>query len=242
MSDAAAGSSGPSAAGSILDVVQDVVSSDVAAYGIGWPEKVPPPDTWIPDDGWTLIPDGGWTVDIPGTGLINVAALTTWLTSRPGLWIALALVALFVAGGAIALETRSTSPVSLASAPGIATATSSAPAGCAQPPAVAPIVAVFNQPTFSTTYQTVVSGGGQCAPTLQWGGPNCGNWTPQQPQTAAGTQTTAIMVWQHPHPPCDPTTDHADVTVTMTVSYSGGALKCSYQGAASGTGSACVRQ
>ncbi|MDE3113809.1 MAG: hypothetical protein KGK34_12785 [Chloroflexota bacterium] len=227
-----------SAAG-IDEIVADVVSADVAAYGVGWPEKVPPPDTLIPDD--------GWQVEIPvGAGLIDVTRAAVTLTSRMSLvpLAALLAVLLLVVGGVLVYATHNVAPAPVPVASG-ASASSSASATadpCAQAPSVAPITATFVQQTFSTTYVTTVAGVGSCGLTLQWGGPNCGSWSPQEPQAAGGAAAKATMVWQHPHPPCDPTTDHADVTVTLTITYPAGALRCTYQGAASGVGPACAKQ
>jgi hypothetical protein len=48
------------------------------------------------------------------------------------------------------------------------------------------------------------------------------------------------MTWYHPHPPCDPTTSHADATIRLHVSTPSGEIVCTYQGAESGDGPACV--
>ncbi len=231
-----------SSAAPIADIVQDVIASDVAAYGVGWPDKVPPP---LPTT-WT---NGGETVEIPVTdhGLAvsyrtarAVSAISTTTVRAFAPWIALAVVAVLVAGVVLTFATHQVSPGP--ARPATASATASAASGCGQPAATtagAPIVAIFDQATFSTTYEGVVSGAGCDALTLQWGGPNCGTWSPQQPQKATGPEAKSTMVWYHPHPPCDPTTDHSDVTVTLAIGYSGGTIVCSYQGAASGTGPAC---
>lgn len=239
MIDAPADPSAALAGTSIVDVVEEVVAADVAAYGVGWPDKIPPPETVVPHD--------GWTVQIPGTDrfLIDVVAATTGLTSRFALlgpWIAGILVAALVVGGVLAFTAGrgGPAPAPSASASASSSASASAQATCAQVPTGAPIVATFDQPTFSTTYASAVSNSGRCGVTLQWGGPNCGTWMPQGSQTSSDPAATTTMVWQHPHPPCDPTTDHSDVTVTLTVGYLGGTFTCSYQGAASGTGSPCV--
>ena len=53
------------------------------------------------------------------------------------------------------------------------------------------------------------------------------------------------MGWEHPHPPCGATTDHADVLIVYSVSWNwggGGTIACVYQGAATGAGPACRRQ
>ncbi|MBU6423487.1 MAG: hypothetical protein KGJ98_08510 [Chloroflexota bacterium] len=226
---------------SIVDIVEEVVAADVAAYGVGWPEKVPPPETVIPGDGRQVeIPGGARRVDPAG----RRAAVTRRAPLVPV--AALLVVALLVVGGILVYATHSAAPAP----PPAASAASSAPTAtaspsadpCAQAPSVAPISATFVQQTFSTTYVTTVSGVGTCGVTLQWGGPNCGTWSPQAAQPASGSSTRATMVWQHPHPPCDPTTDHSNVTVTLRIAYRAGSLLCSYQGAATGVGPACVKQ
>jgi hypothetical protein len=90
------------------------------------------------------------------------------------------------------------------------------------------ISASFVQPT--TTYNVLNPKPGL---TYQWSGPDCG--------TTSGA-ATPTFVWNHPHPPCDPTTDHAGVPIRVTVSDGFHTMVCSYQGAAAGTGPACVRQ
>ncbi len=214
---------------SIADIVDEVISADVAAYGVGFPEKVPPPPPPPP----VTVPDDGWRVDEPGTTPVFPEH------RRLPLWPALLVAVLLVVAGLLKAFTGTTTPTT-PSTP-TTSASASAQAACADAPAAAPIVAVFTQATFSTSYTTNISAASGCAPTLQWSGPDCGSFTPQGIQTASGP-TRTVIVWQHPHPPCDPTTDHANVTVVLTVSDAAGTVRCTYQGAASGTGPACVKQ
>lgn len=134
-----------------------------------------------------------------------------------------------------------TGPGSPAPTPtGAPTAPPSAP-GPAALLRVSPIDAVFTPATFSTTYSLLLS------PTevpllLNWSGPNCGSWSASDERD---------FTWTHPHPPCDATTDHHDVAVTALglagesvagsrVSGPTRAFRCTYQGAETGAGPACV--
>jgi hypothetical protein len=90
------------------------------------------------------------------------------------------------------------------------------------------ISATFAQPT--TTYSILNP---RPELTFAWSGPDCG--------TVSGA-SGPVFVWNHPHPPCDPTTDHAHVTIRVIVSDGFHTMTCTYQGAAAGIGPACVRQ
>ena len=106
---------------------------------------------------------------------------------------------------------------------------------------VKPIAATFTQQQFSTTYATGVTAPG-LAYSYRWAGPNCGTYstTSETPVTAAHQEPLALVfVWNHPHPPCAATTNHSDVTVTLTVTWSGGTLICAYPGTESGIGASC---
>ncbi|HVR87951.1 MAG TPA: hypothetical protein VHG53_00210 [Candidatus Limnocylindria bacterium] len=103
---------------------------------------------------------------------------------------------------------------------------------------VAPIDAVFDQSKLSTGYGVTIKSPSDQRVTVTWAGPNCGEWD-ARPQTLTGQYMTLSMVWQHPHPPCGATTNHSDVTVTLTITYAGGTLFCSYVGTESGTGPPC---
>ena len=63
----------------------------------------------------------------------------------------------------------------------------------------------------------------------------------QQRPYYSETAITDAMIWQHPHPPCAATTDHSDVTVTLSIGYQGGTLICVYTGSESGTGPECKK-
>ncbi len=151
---------------SIIDIMQDVVSADVAAYGVGWPDKVPPPPT--------TGTNGGETVEIPVTdhGLVisdlsaqAVAYAAQAVISAPlarafAPWIALAVAAVFVAVGVLALATHGAAPVPAPSAP--APATASAPTPTPTPTTAAPrypgpIQAIFDQSVYSTFYTEPVT-------------------------------------------------------------------------------------
>jgi hypothetical protein len=104
-----------------------------------------------------------------------------------------------------------------------------------------PVAATFTPATFSTEYLLGIANPTAEALTVEWSGPDCGTWAPQGPSNAnAMTTQTWSMTWTHPHPPCDPTTEHADRTIAATVRGTSGTLVCSYPGAHSGVGPACV--
>jgi hypothetical protein len=99
-----------------------------------------------------------------------------------------------------------------------------------RPPEVESITAEFSQSTFSTTYTSHARDINNETLTYTWSGPNCGG---------TSDATLSKFTWTHPHPPCDPTTDHADITIYLGVSNSVYTVICTYQGAASGTGDPC---
>jgi hypothetical protein len=105
---------------------------------------------------------------------------------------------------------------------------------------VGPIDALFNPSKFSTGYGVTIKSPSDQTVTVTWAGPNCGEWD-ARPQTITGQYMTISMVWQHPHPPCGATTNHSDVTVTLTITYPGGTLVCSYVGSETGTGPPCSK-
>ncbi|TAJ20205.1 MAG: hypothetical protein EPO65_04495, partial [Dehalococcoidia bacterium] len=100
---------------------------------------------------------------------------------------------------------------------------------------VSPIEARFFQPQQMTEYEVLVTAPAGSKLTYEWGGPNCGTWSQPDPQTRPN-----LFRWFHPHPPCDPTTDHKDRTIFVTVTDGKTSFRCTYQGAASGTGPACT--
>ncbi len=108
-----------------------------------------------------------------------------------------------------------------------------------------PIVATFDQAQFQTMYQINIDNPDGDNITFRWSGPNCGTWTSQGDQTSkdGARSITSVMEWKHPHPPCDPTTEHKDVLVAFSISgeSSGVTLICTYEGAASGQGPPCQR-
>jgi hypothetical protein len=108
-----------------------------------------------------------------------------------------------------------------------------------------PIEAMFVPAEFATTYQVNIDNPDRDNLTYRWSGPNCGTWEPQGDQslTSGALSVTSVMKWVHPHPPCDPTTEHKDVLVTFSVTgeSSGVTLICTYEGAADGVGPACQK-
>jgi len=108
---------------------------------------------------------------------------------------------------------------------------------------VSPVRATFFPDERATTYEIrivefaniIFIGDG-----ISWSKPNCG--TTEYTKPGPGRH---LLRWHHPHPPCDATTDHSDVTITalIVVSTSGGttrAIECKYQGAETNVGKPCV--
>ena len=105
---------------------------------------------------------------------------------------------------------------------------------------VNPINGVFTQATFSTAYSLTVTNPLSEAISIAWSGPDCATFTPDTPTAPSTEQNiTSTMVWEHPHPPCDPSTDHATTTIRATIVGLSGAVRCTYEGSASRTGPAC---
>jgi hypothetical protein len=101
---------------------------------------------------------------------------------------------------------------------------------------VSQIVAEFLAPQQTTIYRVTATDPENAPLTLTWSGTNCGSSS-----TADAGRTFS---WFHPHVPgdpssCSPTTNHAEVTVSLRVSDGVNAVTCTYQGAASGPGPAC---
>lgn len=114
----------------------------------------------------------------------------------------------------------------------------------------APITAVFNPATFTTTYTLKMTGGFPEGGRVRWTGVNCGSTTGDDyvigPGNADGTVFTSTFAWTHPHPPCGNDTAHLDATVTATLTEGGTTpnttlyrTTCIYRGAESGTGPTC---
>lgn len=110
------------------------------------------------------------------------------------------------------------------------------------PPESTPIHAVFSPLSYSTAYSVTVTNADSDHVTLSWSGPNCGMSGPTSATTCDDKQCAASFGWTHAHPPCDPTTQHKDVTIVFTAvgQKSGSGVMCTYQGADSGDGPACV--
>ena len=102
---------------------------------------------------------------------------------------------------------------------------------------VSPIEARFFQPQQMTEYEVLVTAPAGSKLTYTWSGANCGTWSQPDPQNRPN-----FFRWIHPHPPCDPTTDHKDRTIVVVVSDGKVSFNCTYQGAASGFGPACTTQ
>ncbi|MDO8563074.1 MAG: hypothetical protein Q7S25_04435 [Candidatus Limnocylindria bacterium] len=138
-------------------------------------------------------------------------------------------------------------PPSQSAAPSAARGQPATTAGSAasapRAPRPQPIVAVFNQASFATRYAVSIDNPDDQALTLTWAGPNCGTWDNQAGhQSPTGLERATLvdmMLWTHPHPPCAATSNHSEVTVTLTIGYRGGSLVCAYSGSESGNGTPC---
>jgi hypothetical protein len=112
-----------------------------------------------------------------------------------------------------------------------------------RPFSLGPIRAYFNPSTFSTTYTLQVENPTKEFVNVTWSGPNCGTYAPMGlGPDSMDEHVVQTMTWSHPHPPCDPTTQHADVKITALVHTKFGSATCTYQGAESGLGPACKYQ
>lgn len=103
------------------------------------------------------------------------------------------------------------------------------------PPSVEPIVAVFDPEGQSTDYTVSATDPDGDTLIYSWWTPSCGD--DSLPLQDMGL--TNVFRWTHPHPPCDPTTDHVGETASVTVTDGVWQVVCTYQGASSGTGPAC---
>jgi hypothetical protein len=111
-----------------------------------------------------------------------------------------------------------------------------------------PITALFNQGTFSTTYELSVHASDTFSKdlaaqkthlTVVWSGPNCGGTTDLGGRGTTPTTWTYTFTWAHPHPPCA-AGNHGDVTVKVDILGSTmRAVSCFYTGADSGTQNYC---
>lgn len=123
---------------------------------------------------------------------------------------------------------------------GTLTVATSSPGVALRDPTVQPIVAIFDPPAFTTSYTAPISNPDpQRRLTIMWSGPNCGTWAPQVPMIEIGADIVLSMALSHPHPPCAQTTNHLDVTVTLSIAYERGTLICVYNGSESGKGPEC---
>lgn len=111
---------------------------------------------------------------------------------------------------------------------------SSAPDASAanRPPEVRPIRAFFDPGRFMTTYDVLASDPDGDALTYVWSGADCG-----EAATAPGEPYR--LRWRHPHPPCDPTTEHANIEVAVDVGDGRSKVRCTFRGAADGVGPPC---
>lgn len=116
--------------------------------------------------------------------------------------------------------------------------------GCSFVQRVGALRATFDEANFRTTYESFISNPRGETLHYQWSGPGCGSWSPQTEGVTNEPVLDISMDWTHPHPPCGPTPNHSDTTITLTVwGWSDGAIvTCTYQGAASGTGPPCTQR
>ncbi len=178
----------------------------------------------------------------PPTSLTPPATLPTPPPSRTPLAAAGVAAAGVVLAGGLFVANAGQPGATASPAPTVASASTVASPTATRvlaPPRADHIIAVFHQPTFTTSYSIVVEDPDGVGPTVRWSGPNCGTWTPQQEAPMTARSQTFSMRWSHPHPPCAPTTDHRDVQVTFTIAWTKGTLICVYEGSESGNGPSC---
>ncbi|MBI2867817.1 MAG: hypothetical protein HYX97_05735 [Chloroflexi bacterium] len=111
--------------------------------------------------------------------------------------------------------------------------TATPPTTTNRPPEVRPIQAFFDPPRQSTLYQVFATDPEADALSYVWSGPDCGNSAPVPGEPWR-------FRWAHPHPPCDPTTEHANVTIRLEVRDETWSVSCEYRGAHDGTGPRCA--
>ncbi len=79
--------------------------------------------------------------------------------------------------------------------------------------------------------------------TLNWSGPDCGNYAPTAPVVVPSwpveTLFPSVLSWDHTHPPCE-LPDHSNITISAVVNSSQGGFRCTYQGTETGVGPVCT--
>jgi hypothetical protein len=108
---------------------------------------------------------------------------------------------------------------------------------------VHPIKATFIEEAMATQYVIDIDALGaslsdEAGISVQWSGPTCGDFEPSAEQLGT-TGRSYAMTWHHPHPPCDATSDHHDVTIRATIRINEQTIVCEYGGAKSGEGQPC---
>jgi hypothetical protein len=117
--------------------------------------------------------------------------------------------------------------------------------GTCQAPTADAIHATFTPSSFSTSYTVGITNPSGAPLTVTWAVtgevPACLDFSPTgtSPPSTAATQNPS-MIWKHPHPPCPDTTTHQTATITATIEGPTVKIVCTYQGAETGTGPACV--
>lgn len=104
---------------------------------------------------------------------------------------------------------------------------------------IKPIHATFTPNAQSTTYRVDIANPDLDIVKVQWSGPSCGEWNPQNESFGSESTTKFEMTWFHPHPNCDKTTDHSDVTIKAKVTIEDKVFTCEYKGAHDGDGTPC---
>ncbi len=131
-------------------------------------------------------------------------------------------------------------------------ATATAPPKNLRYATAAPIEASFDQASFTTTYKLSVTGAFPEGGLIRWSGPNCGTVIGDRyrfaPEQSFSDEVSVITFrWTHPHPPCERTSNHSDVTVTATMTEGSGepgrtplvTTVCTYPGSDTGRGPSC---
>lgn len=95
-----------------------------------------------------------------------------------------------------------------------------------------PISATFAPDQFTTYYEVRFEAPEGAEVSVEWSGADCAQW--------GLNGSPSAFFWYHPHPPCDGTTDHSDRTIFASIGIGGVTYQCSYEGAHSGVGAACL--
>ena len=103
---------------------------------------------------------------------------------------------------------------------------------------VTAIRATFDPPAQTTNYSVGFENPEGRELDFRWSQPECGYVSDRTMESSSAVGTVEYD-WNHPHPPCDPTTGHDHVTITLVVQERDYVVTCQYKGASTGTGEPC---